>query len=109
MLTQTRPIEIVSRDYWFKIVGFLQQHWALVDQAPDQDGCRVHFLGDSTGVFDGLAFPTAAAAAAALERNGFARLSGDPKAQGFLPAPPPPFLEGSHPNGRIYSSGRCWR
>ena len=27
-------IEIQSCDYWFKIVEFLQQNWALIDQTP---------------------------------------------------------------------------
>jgi len=26
-----KPVEIRSRDYWFKIVEFLQQNWALID------------------------------------------------------------------------------
>jgi hypothetical protein len=25
-------VEIRSRDYWFKIVEFLQQNWALIDE-----------------------------------------------------------------------------
>jgi len=27
-----KPVEIRSRDYWFKVVEFLQQSWALIDQ-----------------------------------------------------------------------------
>lgn len=48
------PVEIRSRDYWFKIVEFLQQNWALIDDTPD--GCVVFFIGDNSGIFDRLAF-----------------------------------------------------
>ena len=35
-----KVVEIRSRDYWFKIVEFLQQNWALIDE--DLHGDRVH-------------------------------------------------------------------
>ena len=53
------PIEIRSRDYWFKIVEFLQQNWALIDDAPGGRGCTVFFFGDTSGVFDRLSFSSA--------------------------------------------------
>jgi hypothetical protein len=31
MIGEASPVSIRSRDYWFKIVDFLQQNWALVD------------------------------------------------------------------------------
>ncbi|MBK6751630.1 MAG: hypothetical protein IPG67_16940 [Acidobacteria bacterium] len=43
-------IEIRSRDYRFKVVEFLQQNWALVDETTD--GVIVYFFGDTAGVFD---------------------------------------------------------
>ncbi|MBK6553085.1 MAG: hypothetical protein IPP18_15270 [Rhodocyclaceae bacterium] len=101
------PVEIRSRDYWFKIVEFLQQNWALIDENPD--GCTVFFFGDTSGVFDRLSFPSVAEAEAALRRNGFARFSADKKAQEFIAIPQPPFHERPHPNGPIYSSGKFWR
>ena len=101
------PLEIRSRDYWFKIVEFLQQNWALIDEIPD--GCMVFFFGDTSGVFDRLSFPSVAEAEAALRRNGFARFVEDKKAQEFIAIPQPPFHERPHPNGPIYSSGRFWR
>ena len=101
------PVEIRSRDYWFKIVEFLQQNWALIDENPD--GCTVFFFGDTSGVFDRLSFPSVAEAEAALRRNGFDRFSADKKAQEFIAIPQPPFHERPHPNGPIYSSGKFWR
>src|SRR5512135_784593 len=59
------PVEISSRDYWFKIVDMLQQNWALIDD--NSDGrCTVFFLGDTSGVFDRLLFPSRAEAERAL-------------------------------------------
>ena len=101
------PIEIRSREYWFKIVGFLQQNWALIDATPE--GSTVFFFGDTSGVFDRLCFPSVAEAEKALRRNGFARLSEDREAQKLMGIPQPPFHEGPHPNGPIYSSGKFWR
>ena len=37
-----QPISITSRDYWFKVVGMLQQNWALIENV-SADGCRVYF------------------------------------------------------------------
>ena len=75
-------VEIKSRDYWFKIVEFLQQNWALIDQ---QDSIR------------------------ALKRNGFKRFADDTETQEFIAQPEPPFSRRPHPNGLIYSSGRYWK
>jgi len=106
-------VEIRSRDYWFKIVDFLQQNWALIDETPDS--CVVFFFGDDSGVtddsgvFDKLAFSSTAEAETALCRNGFGRFAEDKEAQGFIAVPQPPFHERAHPNGPIYSSGRFWR
>ena len=30
-MTNDRAVDIRSRDYWFKIVEFLQQNWVLID------------------------------------------------------------------------------
>ncbi|WP_242333341.1 hypothetical protein [Anaeromyxobacter sp. SG66] len=101
-------IEIRSRDYWFKVIEMLQQNWALVDD--DASGCAtIFFFDDGAGVFDRLVLPSMADADRALIRNGFSRFAEDPEAQTFIRAPEPPFRERSHPNGRIYSSGRFWK
>ena len=31
VLLSDKPVEIRSRDYWFKVVEFLQQNWVLID------------------------------------------------------------------------------
>ena len=101
-------IEIASRDYWVKIVEFLQQNWALI--APGTDaGVTVFFLHDLSGVFDRLAFPNQEEAEAALARNGFERFAADPSLRTFLIPPRAPFHEDEHPNGPIYSSGEFWQ
>jgi hypothetical protein len=101
-------VQIQSRDYWFKIVEFLQQNWALIDETTDVKGCTVFFFGDTSGVFDQLFFSSVAEAQQALRRNGFARFAEDEEAQEFIAVPQPPFYEDAHPNGPIYSSGRFW-
>ena len=95
------PIEIRSRDYWVKVVDFLQQNWALVGSLGNC--ARVWFIHDLSGVFDDLDFDNREAAEQALLKNGFER------SEPGGPAPPPaPFVAADHPNGRIYSSGRYW-
>jgi hypothetical protein len=104
-----KEVEIRSRDYWFKIVEFLQQNWALIDEDAQGVGCTVFFFGDTSGVFDRLRFPSVAEAEVALLRNGFKLYDSDPKAPEFIAKPEPPFWESRHPNGAIYSSGRYWK
>ncbi len=106
-MTRGEIVEIKSRDYWFKIVEFLQQNWALIDQ--QDSGVVVWFFGDTAGVFDELKFKTEAGATRALKRNGFKLFAEDPKAQEFIAQPEPPFSRRPHPNGPIYSSGRYWK
>jgi len=101
-------VSINSRDYWFKIVEFLQQNWALIEPSADGVGRTVFFFGDTSGGFDRLEFVSLEAAEAALIHNGFARFASDINAQGFLAVPQPPFYVSKHPNGNIYSSGRFW-
>lgn len=100
-------IQIDSRDYWFKIVDFLQQNWALIDRE-ESGSVIVWFFGDTAGVFDELRLPSEDAARLALIRNGFRRLADDSDSQVFLRPPEPPFRRVAHPNGPIYSSGRFW-
>jgi hypothetical protein len=78
-------ITIESRDYWFKVVEFLQQNWALVDM--HERGAIAWFIEDTSGVFDQITFSSAEEAFRALTRNGFRRFADDEKAQTFLRAP----------------------
>ena len=104
----THPeITIQSSDYWFKVVDFLQQNWALIEVA--SDGVLVRFISDSSGVFDEMTFPSLEDATKALRNNGFNRLAENAQAAGILRPPAPPFRASPHPNGPIYSSGRFWR
>ena len=104
-----QTVEIRSRDYWFKIVEFLQQNWVLIHEDLHGDGCTAFFFGDTAGGFDRLRFPSVTEAEIALLRNGFNRYESDKKAHGFIAKPVPPFHERAHPNGSIYSSGRFWK
>ena len=104
----TEEIAIECRDFWVKVVGMLQQNWALVE--PEQDGCaRIYFVTDTSGVFDAMAFSSEVDANAALRHNGFRCYADDQEMQSFLRPPDPPFHPGSHPNGPIYSSGQFWK
>jgi hypothetical protein len=105
-MTDTSDINIQSRDYWFKIVDFLQQNWALIDAVAEN--ASVRFIGDDSGVFDQMEFESLQEAEQALGRNGFQRFSSHPDAASFLAPPQPPFRRRPHPNGPIYSSGRFW-
>jgi len=49
-----QEVSIASRDYWFKIVEFLQLKWALVDS--DERGAAVWFISDTSVVFDEIVF-----------------------------------------------------
>ena len=100
-------IQIDSRDYWFKIVDFLQQNWALID--PDRNGVVVYFFGDTSGVFDELIFTSKQEAEAGLRRNGFRLYAEDLDAHKFISVPNAPFTRSTHPAGPIYSSGQYWR
>lgn len=100
-------VGIESGDYWFKVVDFLQQNWALVDL--NEQGAISWFIGDTSGVFDEIVFGSMEEAVGALIRNGFRRFSDDLKAQTVMRPPKPPFTRRAHPNGPIYSSGRFWR
>ena len=93
----SEKVDIAGKDFWFKIVDFLQQNWALIEK------------DDGSGVFDQIKYATSQEAERALRRNGFEQYAKDPKAQGFIFPPGPPYFKDRHPNGNIYSSGRFWR
>jgi hypothetical protein len=98
---------IGGNDLWVKVVSMLQQNWASVELT--DKGIEVSFVTDAGQIFDRLTFSSAEEAQAALERNGFRRFEDASDLRGLLRAPVPPFVEGSHPSGPIYSSGRFWR
>ena len=102
-----RDVQIKSRDYWFKVVDFLQANWALIDEA--EDGVIVWFFDDTSGVFDEMIFLSLSEASEALEGNRFQRYAEDSEAVDFIRVPMPPFYRSEHSSGKIYSSGRFWR
>lgn len=98
-----------SESYWYKVVEFLQQNWAVIEPVPGSHHCVVHFFDDGSRVFDQLRFLSEADAIAALQYNGFQRFGSDDFSRDLLAKPKPPFQAGPHINGRIYSSGRFWK
>ena len=84
----------------------LQQNWALIES--NENEYIIYFIGDTSGVFDQMAFVNSEEAERQLRKNGFSRYAEDTKAQEFIIPPSPPFYESTHPNGPIYSSGRFW-
>jgi len=104
----SEPVPIQNEDFWVKVVEMLQQNWAIIE--PDAaGGARTYFITDVSSVFDEITFPSAEAAAGALQRNGFCRYADSPDMKSFLRPPSAPFRRGAHPNGPIYSSGRFWK
>lgn len=99
--TMTKPVEGAG-DVWT---------WTAIDadnKLPARR-VRVHFITETSGIFDEIDFESAGHAEAALTRNGFRRFDTSPDLQSFLRAPGTPFHRTTHPNGPIYSSGRYWR
>jgi len=110
-------VTINDREYWVKLVEMLQQNWALVEDNPPS-GATIYFLLDNDGlnatddgsqIFDEISYPSREVACRQLARNGF-QVFADTSSnlQKMLKPPPPPFYQGEHQNGRIYSSGRFW-
>ena len=100
-------IIIKSTDFWVKVIGMLQQNWAVIDISEGGE-VRIYFISDTGGIFDVLDFASNADAQNALRKNGFSEYSSDKKLQSFLRPPSAPFCHHPHPNGPIYSSGRYW-
>ena len=99
-------IEIRNRDYWIKVVGMLQQNWALIE---NHDGIVVvYFLRDDGGIFDQIQFLSIEEAEEGLTRNGFSLFSENEEVQEFIVLPIDTLSVGSHPSGKIYSSGQYW-
>jgi hypothetical protein len=108
MTSDQHHIEITSTDYWFKVVGFLQTNWALLDEAADGT-VTAWFLDHTGGVFDQLRFTSLERAVDGLMCNGFDFFRVALHAQRFLTPPQPPFRLSQHHAGAIYSSGHYWR
>lgn len=103
-----RRVDIKSDDFWVKVVGMLQQNWALVEPTPDGD-VHVFFINDTSGIFDELTLSSEEQAIKALGGNGFSCYADEEEMQSFLCPPSSPYHRQAHPNGPIYSLGPHWR
>jgi hypothetical protein len=103
--TITVPI-IHSTDYWFKVVEFLQQNWAVIE--PCSDGVIVYFFSDNSIIFDSMVFDNEQLARKGLLANGFERLEDAPDFLEAIGKPSGGFEWDIHSDGQIYSSGRFW-
>ena len=104
----TQNVVIHNADYWVKLVDFLQQNWALIDEEID-GRARIYFISDRSGVFDELFLSSVAEARDAMIRNGFQEFFDSEDLKSFLNPPLAPFHRTPHPNGPVYSSGRFWK
>jgi hypothetical protein len=99
-------IEELAADPWLKVVGMLQQNWAVILES--KRGTIIVFFSDTKGIFDDVEYESLDTAEAALRINGFDKYSNDPEAPGFIALPEGEFEFRDHPSGRIYSTGRFW-
>jgi hypothetical protein len=97
---------IKGRDYWIKVVGMLQQNWALIEENSDQI-CTVYFVDDGENIFDSMEFALVNEARQGLLDNGFHRYADNPSEHISLPS----VDFSGRPRGYdpIYSSGRYWK
>jgi len=103
------PIEIASRNFWYKIIGMLHQDWALVD-AHDDTTATVYFLNDCSEVFDQVTFPSKAEAVNGLSENGFSLATQSDFFVNRTPQPPFALCGKFHYHYRpMYSSGKYWK
>ena len=106
MYEDEAEIETANEDYWFKIVEFLQQNWAVIE--PEGSGFKILFFDDCSGIFDSIKFDSLEDAETALKRNGFGKYNEDQEAHDFIGKPKAPLRGGAHLINSIYSSGRFW-
>jgi hypothetical protein len=106
MIDDEAEIEISNEVYWFKIVEFLQQNWAVIE--PEGSGFKILFFDDSSGIFDSIEFDSLEDAETALKRNGFKNYNTDQEVHDFIAKPKAPLRGGAHLINSIYSSERFW-
>jgi len=93
---------IESRDYWVRVVDFLQIHWALIEREGPKKS-KIYFLTEVSGIFDEVVCHSTAAAEALLESNEFSRFSENVSVSMFDP-PPPPFWRREDGFGGVYTA-----
>jgi hypothetical protein len=77
-------------DYWFKVLGMLQQIWAFINVEPDGSS-TVFFMSDDSTIFDEMRFTSQQEVCRHLTVKGFSRYAMAAEAQKFLSPPKPPF------------------
>lgn len=110
--TEDIPRDLLSGELWVKVVGFLQQNWAVVRPSGAGEQVRVWFVDDGFNVFDFIDFGAAASARKALRVNGFEPYGVE--THRWVDSPIPASVDSHRPRQldwsarRIYSSGRYW-
>jgi hypothetical protein len=100
-----KNIELKSKEYWVKIVGMLEQNWAIIEL--ENEKTTIYFIHDGSVIFDIIEYEKLYEAEYALKKNGF-KLYLDNKENftEFIFPPKMPFEYISRP---IYSSGQFWK
>ena len=98
------PDQYQLEQLYIKVVGMLQQNWALL---ASNGSATVCFVDDGANVFDNLHFRDEAHARRSLGRNGFLPFL-DPE-EGFGNFIQPPGMPKVYKPRPIYSSGQYWR
>ncbi len=93
---------------WFKIVGMLQQNWAVYERGSTGQP-RISFVEDDGVIFDEIPVPSEWRAHQLLRFNGFRLWEDDEESQAFLTPPAPPFQHDPVRRRPIYSSGEYWK
>lgn len=102
-----KNISLHSETYWVKIVDFLQQNWALIEENAANDTVTIYFIQDASMIFDKIDFENIEEAEKALLNNGFKLyLDEEENFTQFIVPPKKPFGESPRP---IYSSGQYWQ
>ncbi len=103
-MLKREEIKIEGDDFWVKVLGFLQQNWALIEVG---EKVTVWFIHDGSGVIDRLEFDSLEKAELGLYRNGFKKyLDPNEKFTEFMAPPQRPFY--AFPMN-VYSSGEYWQ
>lgn len=98
-----KEINVRSNEFYVKVVDFLQQNWALIE---NENQIIIWFIDDNSGVFDRIIFDNLDEAEKSLLRNGFKKyLDPDEMFTEFLRPPQRPFFDSPR---KIYSTGKYW-
>lgn len=106
------PHDLDRKRFWVKVVGMLQQNWAVVRVDEESGHVQIWFINDHLDAFDFIDCADRVGACEALKANGFRVFSF--KSHSGLDSPIPALLKRKERFGvrwvprRIYSSGEYW-